>query len=1414
MARKSSDGKRDRKRRGSEQPATPSTALDIPDLPSEREPDVLAFLRAALKADPATREGRAALHAAESAALRLARDLKRQARAQGGALGAELEQRANESYFRAVLAQQLPQLIELLRRPRLLPEGPVPLQPALPSTPPSKPTDVEAEPGNLSATVRWRQAPGEVVTSFRVTPHAPGISSVPTTVAGTVREATVLGLAAGTAYRFSVRASSPVGDSAESDLSDPPVTPLGPPAPPPGGGPLDLALPAFSSDPALLIDKAAQPLRAYAADAARIGQKWRYEHLKAQAVAAAREAMQYEEHIARLMGMAVDKLGTAEEILNATLIQVVASGQGIAGGLAEAAASPEIESLLDPLGDTAAQTLLLPRFFAWLVETGPLKFWIGLFEAVISDLASVVPFFGGSTDLKRTRKYLKSVFNDPTSGVQKALAEAANDILSRLDGEVEQMVAPLRAATGQVIEGTRKAMADVFEGFDITLLMTPSQVPGEPDVPDLDPLTDLYAQINAQVDKLADEVKAKVTAALAPLTSLTGGGGALFETIVITFLVLPILAFLVISLAGGPFSAALLAAAVLLAAEELLRLLVQWLAGPLLKKITELQQRLTELVGRLQGFFALQASLVQTQNPAIFLRILASELRQLRDFLPQAFLEEAAGVLQEARNVVLRTATQLGLAAEQALGAENVTVFEAVRDDYATFLAPAPQLPGGTDPSRLAGAALLRDIGRLEEQRTGIRDGKEIELTHRLSLLRLLGGDPSLSIQQFLQKRELLVSLTERDLLDRMFPGVYRAVIKEIRATGVLAGDIDPRLHGIPLTITHLGESRTRIKRSANPAAPPVELPGCFPKIPFQFSQPVVGPRLFDTTPDDFPDENEAIFLLPTAFNDALRDQIRRAFDPLPLSTVRQNWLTVFLLIFGGLSFDQIAALMTRPFLQAALANLPESLERAALQRSCGLVDPATLSAAARTLLASEGLKFDNLMMAVLLQPGPNDNFDVRPDLDPAIGVLADRLRAGFTLGDRKLPGLVEVAQEAWKQGRAAFLRRVGRWGDVDFEEDPDPQVRALGLVRLVRRAPSESMVYNLFPPGPPAAVRAEPAAGVSDGSPFVPASALQYRPFENRGIEGDLLLRLESLDDDAILPPGAVVEQLSASLTDIVLDITVRGCYDADLAQTVRAGRRQTAAGFNVASRLPGASGPIGLPGSLVRVEAGASELRTVRYSLRAHRDRTLQVLTAAVLAQPAAPAELKPLIEGKSVLGRDAAFAPLDPAASSFRVELSGEPLANSVAALQSLAGTLRVSPGDLGFDSAVLEGRDAVEPARLISLGVAVIPMPEGVRAPDAELTEDPMNVQLQVTGPLGNVFPGFGSSAPLPQRLKMTIPAEADPPAVADLFAADVAPALTFDLAGALAGGSRLYDVIVSLTFRVPALRVSTVIDALR
>jgi hypothetical protein len=1392
MPSKSKPAKRETKRKRSraqttgQSTAVPGVLRDFTRLSPGRGTDVAAFLQAAVKADPSSHKGQVALRAAEAAALRVARSLRRQARLLGGPKGKELDRRAQESYFRAVLARQLPNLVTILRqRPTREPAETEVV--ALLPTVPSAPTNVQATAGVLSATVRWTPNSFlESVISYTVTPFIGTAAQTPTTVPATFHETTMFGLIGGTTYRFRVSATNSTGTSALSEFSND-VTPSALPIPGVGGSPLDVPLPEFSSDPALLIDAAAEVARGYISDAARVGQKWRFEYLKAQALIAAREALNYEAHIARMMALAVEKVGTSETILNATLLQAVEDLKNATEVVTQAASAPEINSLLDPLAETAAQSLLLPRFFAWLIEKGPLNFWIGFFEAIISDLASVIPVFGSATTFGRTRRFLQSAFDNNIDGVKDALKAAATDILARLDGEIDRMIAPLRAATAAVIQGTKQAMADVFEASDITLLMTPPVDAGGADVPDLDPFEDLYEKLNAQVDQLAAQIKERVTNALKPL--IDGTGADLFKTIVIVFLALPILAFLVISLAGGPFSAALLAAAVLLAAEELLRLLVRWLAGPLLRKIDELTEQLAGLIGKLQGFFALQAGLIRNQSPEDVLKILASELRQLRDFLPQTFLEDATGLLEEARNVVLRTATQLGLSAEQALAQENATAFEVVRDDYATNLAPAPQLPGGSDPSRLAGAALLRDLGRLDERRTTITDGKDLEFTHRLSLLKLLGGS-AVNFQQFLQSRELVVALTEGDLLDRTFPGVYRALIKEVRVTGIFAAAPVGALGGVPLTITHLGESRTRIKRGANPLAPPLALPECFPKTPLAYSRLVVGPPKF-TLPVPFPQSNDPLVV-----------QIRRAFATLPDVTVGQYFAAFLFALFAGLNPGEF---ISQRFRKALLEQLLESLERLAIERSCGLVDPAALVAAARALL--EQMPFGDIILPVVLPAGATNPNQV-PNLEPAIRGLAARLRAGVTVAGVALPGLVQVAQEAWSAAAASFRKRIARWGDAFLEEDPDPQVRSLGFATLVRRTPVEALVFNLLPAGPAPNLRAEPAVASTDGPPFIPASSLQYRPFENRGLEGNLLLRLETLGDDTFVPLGN-------SLSDILLDVTVRGCYDPDLARTVRASRSQTASGLGIASNLTTTPIPIGQPDSLVRIEAGASELRTVHYSLRAHRDKTLQVWRAAVTAQPAQTGALATLLAGKTVLGRDTAFEPLDPAATSFAFEFANAPLPNSLASLQGLAAKLSISPADLGFNAGILPGRTVLEEANLVSLGVAVVPMPDGVRGVNDPDTVDPLNIQMQVTGLLGNLLPGFAAFTPLPQRLKMAVaPQAADLPKLADLFAAPAAPAIAVQLDGALAPTPRIYDVIVSLSFRVPVLHVRTPITAIR
>jgi hypothetical protein len=190
--------------------------------------------------------------------------------------------------------------------------------------------------------------------------------------------------------------------------------------------------------------------------------------------------------------------------------------------------------------------------------------------------------------------------------------------------------------------------------------------------------------------------------------------------------------------------------------------------------------------------------------------------------------------------------------------------------------------------------------------------------------------------------------------------------------------------------------------------------------------------------------------------------------------------------------------------------------------------------------------------------------------------------------------------------------------------------------------------------------------------------------------------------------------------------------------------------------------------------------------------------------------------LLAGKAVLSRDVPFDPLDPAVTNFTFEFNDSAPVNNLPTLQGLAGKLKLTPADLGFNASVLTGSRAVlEEARLLSVGVAVIPMPDGVRGAGDEDTVDPLNVQLQATGGLANVLPGFTTSAPLPQRLKMTIPADTGEfPKLADLFDAAVPPFITLQLGGALAPTPRLYDVVLSLSFRVPVLRVGTPITAIR
>lgn len=236
-------------------------------------------------------------------------------------------------------------------------------------------------------------------------------------------------------------------------------------------------------------------------------------------------------------------------------------------------------------------------------------------------------------------------------------------------------------------------------------------------------------------------------------------------------------------------------------------------------------------------------------------------------------------------------------------------------------------------------------------------------------------------------------------------------------------------------------------------------------------------------------------------------------------------------------------------------------------------------------------------------------------------------------------------------------------------------------------------------------------------------------------------------------------------------------------------------------------------------------SELRTLHFSLRAQRDRAIDTWTAALQLDPA----LVPTIAGLGPLARlgpDEPFTPLRPLGTSpLNLALSFDDAAPGIpteATLLDLDRTIRISPLELGFPTNVLTaGRRIVEDSKLLSVGIAVIPTQDGVRPPDTlDDAAEPIGLTLQVASPLALMLPGFSpTGTPLRKRLVMTpfAPPPAEPPAVrlVDLFNAATPPAITASIpAAAFAATQRLYDVVFSFTFTVPALLAATALDAIR
>jgi hypothetical protein len=277
-----------------------------------------------------------------------------------------------------------------------------------------------------------------------------------------------------------------------------------------------------------------------------------------------------------------------------------------------------------------------------------------------------------------------------------------------------------------------------------------------------------------------------------------------------------------------------------------------------------------------------------------------------------------------------------------------------------------------------------------------------------------------------------------------------------------------------------------------------------------------------------------------------------------------------------------------------------------------------------------------------------------------------------------------------------------------------------------------------------------------------------------------------------------------------VFLDITVRACFDEDLAASVKASQSQAGALGKLANAWAAASGQnVNITSATLTpiVQNEGTNLRTIHYSFRAHRDLMLLSLLGAAEAVTgaASPAGLPnpTLVDGVTFvpttqpLALTDPFLPLNPTQT---VTLQFQQSRSTTFA--NLVSTIAVTPDDLGYGGPLLSDPNAT----IESIGIAIIPM-SAAFAPGASLTL--ANVSVDAT--LQPLLPTFGSPTFLPGTRLVITPLAAGPVKLADVWAAGT-PKMTLDLGPGIKN-NYVYDIVFSLSVRVPALSSVTSLAAL-
>jgi hypothetical protein len=845
---------------------------------------------------------------------------------------------------------------------------------------------------------------------------------------------------------------------------------------------------------------------------------WRYEHLVELARKSALDALAYESQLTQVLQMALSKGVAAQEIVGPALLDAVDRLEGAIAEVVDLTSDDQVTSLLNTAADLALQQVMLALILKWFVEHDAVEFWIGLFGAIINDIA------GFNTSLSHTGDFLNHAFT-LVPDLQTALQGIEHDLEQTLD----TLLQPLKDSVAGMVSASNKAISDLMSSFDLPITAGQPPIPGMPDTLNINPLARVEGDLEAAVVKVRDQLLARLK------LNITSHLNEQFRDVMTVFVVVPVLAVLAIGIATGPIGAAALAAVVLIAAQELVHLILTWLSGPLQGVLDDLRKRALAALEPLKNIIAGSAGLIDARNPAHVLDVAGAQLRELKNLLPEAFLDDVAHLLESARDAVLDSATDLALAAEQALGLENATAFDLISPNYGGAITAAPQMPGG-DTSRLfASALLLRDLEKLDNARTDVKDGRETDITHRISLRDLLGDA---GFAALLARGEVVLPLHADTQLRPAYPGLYRTLIKEVRPALSLqttATAAIPAGLSIPLTLTHLGENRTRVKRDANPSAPPLDPPYALSRGLIAVTNPFL-----DAVDHAFYASIRRVVVAAHAGNSPI--ELPTFPWPFPGLDPGHNWLDDL----------QEAALRARrvpaiAFLAAWREALWNAVQQASNREAAGLMDPAAI------------LAHTDEAFAILADRYSAAAFDVS-HVDPENQAWhAQSTEYAYSYITGMAPEMAFFVGEAYSEvvdqrmlwpllreyirAQHSLDAHIAKWGAARYEADPSPAAAALGFTTLVRDDAEETACFSLVPGDGTGLML--PLGGSSDGTPPAAATLLRYRSFENRGFDGVLRMTL---------PAG--VDALGVVVEDVIIDVVVRACYDTDLAATTLATR------------------------------------------------------------------------------------------------------------------------------------------------------------------------------------------------------------------------------------------------------------------